>query len=140
MTMVIDVAVMTYAHALRVQGWIGDLALVIEQELFGEDSLKVKLRRQYGTIFDRFTVEEHLGRLKEQLLPLFQRSNRQLLQNLQALQPPQRGPMPTVAIGRAGQVDVAQQQVNVQKRDARSFQPMSLIDERMAQGPNLATT
>src|SRR5262249_3585279 len=33
MTMVIDLAVMTYYNAVRIQGWIGDLALVIEQEL-----------------------------------------------------------------------------------------------------------
>ena len=32
MTMVIDLAVMAYFNALRVQGWIGDLSLVSEQE------------------------------------------------------------------------------------------------------------
>src|SRR6266511_5594969 len=32
-TMLVDVAVMAYANALRMQGWIGDLALTIEQEL-----------------------------------------------------------------------------------------------------------
>jgi hypothetical protein len=124
MTMVIDLAVMTYANALRVQGWIGDLALTVEQELFAEESLKVMLRQQYGPHFDGFAVEEALRRLREQLLPLFERVNRQLLQNLQALQRRQPGPLPTVAIGRAGQVNVGQQQVNVQKRDARSFQPI----------------
>jgi hypothetical protein len=65
MTMVIDLAMMAYANALRVQGWIGDLALVIEQELFGEDSLKVTLRQQYGAQFDGFAVEEHWRRLRE---------------------------------------------------------------------------
>jgi hypothetical protein len=113
MTMIIDLAVMTYANALRVQGWIGDLALVIEHELFGEDSLKVKLRQQYGPQFDGFAVEAHLGRLREQLLPLWERVNRQLLQNLQALQRTRPGSSPMVAIGRAGHVSVAQQQVNV---------------------------
>jgi hypothetical protein len=44
MTMVIDLAVMAYANALRVHGWIGDLSLVIEHELLAEESLKVKLR------------------------------------------------------------------------------------------------
>jgi hypothetical protein len=124
MTMMITLAVMTYANALRVQGWIGDLALVIEHELFAEDSLKVKLSQQNGTQFDGLAVEETLWRLREQLLPLYERANRQLLQNLQALQCRQPGPLPTVAIGRAGQVNVAQQQVHVQKRDARSLQPL----------------
>src|SRR5215831_6510163 len=57
MTMVVDLAVMTYANVLRIQGWIGDLALVIEQELFAKDAPKVKLRQQYGTQVDGFAVE-----------------------------------------------------------------------------------
>jgi hypothetical protein len=69
MTMIIDLAVMSYANALRIQGWIGDLALSIEHECFAEESLKVKLHQQYGVQFDGFAVEDHLRRLKEQLLP-----------------------------------------------------------------------
>jgi hypothetical protein len=124
MTMVIDLAVMSYANALRVQGWIGDLSLVIEHELFAEDSLKVTLRQQYGPQFDGFAVEEALRRLREQLLPLCERVNRQLLQHLQALQRPRPGPSPMMAIGRAGHVNVAQQQVNLQRRGDRSSQPI----------------
>jgi hypothetical protein len=124
MTMVIDLTVMAYYNALRVEGWIGDLSLVIEQELFAEDSLKVKLRQQYGAQFDGFAVEESLRRLREQLLPLCERANRQLLQNLQALQKPRPGSSPMVAIGRAGQVNVAQQQVNIHRKDGHSSQPV----------------
>ncbi len=124
MTMVIDLAVMAYHNALRVQGWIGDLSLVIEHELFAEEPLKVTLRQQYGPQFDGFAVEEALRRLREQLLPLCERVNRQLLQNLQALQRPRPGSSPMVAIGRAGQVNVAPQQVNVQRRDGHSPQPV----------------
>jgi hypothetical protein len=91
MTMVIDLAVMTYHNALRVQGWIGDLALVIEHELFGEDSLKVKLCGQFGPQFNGFTVEEALRRLREHLLPVWERANQQLIRNLEALRRPQRG-------------------------------------------------
>jgi hypothetical protein len=32
--MLIDLAVMSYYNALRVQGWIGELALYIEHEFF----------------------------------------------------------------------------------------------------------
>jgi hypothetical protein len=100
------------------------LSLVIEQELFGEESLKVKLRQQFGPQFDGLAVEEALRRLREQLLPLCERVNRQLLQNLQALRQGRPAALPTVAIGRAGQVNVAQQQVHVRERDARSLQPL----------------
>jgi hypothetical protein len=124
MTMAIDLAVMSYYNALRIQGWVGDLALVIEEELFGEDALKVKLRQQYGAQFNGFAVEEYLGRLREHLLPLFERVNRQLLQNLQALQRGRPGSSPMVAIGRAAQVNVAQQQVNMQRRNGCSPPPV----------------
>jgi hypothetical protein len=125
MTMVIDLVVMTYYNALRIQGWIGDLSLVIEQELFGEDSLRVKLRQQYGMQFDGFAVEEALRRLKKELIPLFERTNQQLVRNLQSLQRPQPGPLPTVAIGRAGHVNVAQQQLNLQRLDGRASPPVA---------------
>jgi hypothetical protein len=121
MTMVIDVAVMTYYNALRVQDWIGDLALSIEQELFAEDSLKVKPRQRYGRQVEGFAVEEALRRLKEQLLPVLERVNRQLLQNLQALQRPRPSASPLVAIGRAASVNIARQQLNIQRKDGRSW-------------------
>jgi hypothetical protein len=124
MTMVIDLAVMSYANALRVQGWIGDLALAIEAELFGEEALKLRLRQQYGAQFNGFAVEEQLGQLREQLLPLFERVNRQLLQHLQALQRPRPGSSPMVAIGRAGHVNVAQQQVHLQRRASNASPPV----------------
>ena len=122
-TMFVDLALMAYANALRVQGRMGDLALVIVHELFAEDSLKVKLRQQYGPHFDGFAVEEQLRRLREQLLPLFERVNRQLLQNLQGLQRGHPASSPMVAIGQARNVNVAQQQVHIQRRDGRSSQP-----------------
>jgi hypothetical protein len=103
----------------------GDLALSIEHELFAEDSLKVKLRQQYGAQFDGFAVEGGVRRLREQLLPLFERVNRQLLQNLQALQRPHPGSSPVVAIGKAANVNVGQQQVTLQRRGDRSSQPVA---------------
>jgi hypothetical protein len=69
MTMVIHLAVMAYYNVLRVQGWIGDLTLSIEQELFAEEPLRVKLRQQYGRQVEGFAVEEALRRLREHLLP-----------------------------------------------------------------------
>ncbi len=96
---------------------------MIEQELFAEDSLKIKLKRQYGSQIEGFAVEDYMRRLREQLLPLCERVNRQLLQNLEALQRPQRGVSPMVAIGRAGQVNVARHQVNMQRRQGCASPP-----------------
>jgi hypothetical protein len=112
-TMLIDLAVMSYYNALRVQGWIGDLALYIEHEFFCQDGPTAKLRQKWGYQVEGLVVEESLKRLAEQLMPLFERANRQLIRNLQALRTLRHGPPPAVAIGHAGQVNLAQQQVNV---------------------------
>jgi hypothetical protein len=121
----IDLAIMGYYNALRLEGWIGDLALWIEHEAFGQGPLRVKLRDEYGARIDSLAVEERLRHLREQLLPVWERVNRQLLQHLQALQRGRPGSLPRVAIGRAGQVNVAQQQVNLQPRDRRSSPPVT---------------
>ena len=112
-TMLIDLAVMTYYNALRVQGWIGDLALHIEHHFFGQEGPTAKLRQQWGSQVAGLVVEESLQRLAEQLLPLFERANRQLIRNLQALRTLRHGPAPAVAIGHAGHVNLAHQQITM---------------------------
>ena len=112
-TMLIDLTVMTYYNALRVQGWIGDLALHIEHEFFCQEGPTAKLRKDWGYQVEGLAVEERLQRLAEQLMPLFERANRQLIRNLQALRTLRHGPSPAVAIGHAGQVNLAQQQMNL---------------------------
>jgi hypothetical protein len=122
MMMVIDAVIMSYYNLLRIQAWTADVALSIEHECFAEEALRVKLERRYGSQIEGFAVEDHLRRLREQLLPLCERVNRQLLHNLQALQRSRPGSTPFLAISRAGQVNVAQQQVNLHRRDGRASQ------------------
>jgi hypothetical protein len=104
---------MTYYNALRVQGWLGDLAMLIEHEFFGQEGPSAKLRQKWGYQVEGLRVEDRLQRLAEQLMPLFERANRQLIRNLQALRTLRHGPPPAVAIGHAGQVNLAQQQINM---------------------------
>jgi hypothetical protein len=122
--MVIDAVMMSYYNLLRIHAWIGDVARSIEHECFAEEALRVKLKRRYGSQIEGFAVEDHLRRLREQLLPVFERANRQLLQNLQALQRGRPGASPMVAIGQAGHVNVAQQQLNIQRRDGCASPPV----------------
>jgi hypothetical protein len=112
----IDLAVTSYYNALRIQGWIGDLALWIEHEAFGQGPLRVKLREEYGARGDSLAVEERLRRLREQLLPLWERAQRQVMSTLEALEKRHKGVWPLMAIGRVGQVNVAEQQVHVHAR------------------------
>ena len=111
-TMLIDLAVMTYYNALRVQGWMGDLALQIEHECFGQEGPTAKLRNNWG-VAEGLAVENTLRRLAEQLMPLFERANQQLIRTLKALREARAGGPASVAIHHAGQVNLAQQQVNV---------------------------
>lgn len=109
--MLVDLAILGYYNALRVQGWIGNLSLWIEHELFGQAAPAVKLRRQHGPI-EGLAVEESLKRLGEVLLPLLDRANRMMVRNLKAIKELRQGPTPAVTVGQAQQVNVASQQVN----------------------------
>ena len=98
-TMLIDLAVMSYYNALRVQAWIGDLALHIEHEFFCQEGPTAKLQQKWGYQVEGLVVEESLQRLAEQLMPLFERANRQLIRNLQALRTLRHGHRPPWRLG-----------------------------------------
>ena len=113
--MLIDVAVLSYYHTLRINGWIGNFALLIESEFFGTSGPSADFQDRYGRGSHRInglSVERHVERIGEQLLPLLDRCNRMMLRNLKALKTLREGPAPSVSIGSAGQVNVAAQQVN----------------------------
>ena len=46
--MLVDLAVLAYADALRVQGWLGSWMLVAEGEAFGQEGLRARFRERYG--------------------------------------------------------------------------------------------
>lgn len=106
-TMLADLAVLSYFNSLRLQTWIGNLSVLIERELFGQDPLRLLRGDATGS-----TIEDRLRRFGEQLLPLQDRANRMMVRNLRALDGLTRGPAPTVAVGRAEQVNIGQQQMN----------------------------
>src|SRR5262245_17509166 len=90
--MLADLSVLSYYNALRIQGWIGNLALLIEHELFGQESPTVKLRQQHGRGVEGLKVEEYAKQLSEQLLPLLDRANRMMVRNLKTLKEFRQGP------------------------------------------------
>ncbi len=113
--LMIDTVLLSYAHMLRINGWVGNLAVAAEGEFFGPASLTAKLGRQYGrdSTIRGLRVEDLVQRLTEQLMPLLDRSNRIMLRNLKALREHRRAPAPSVSIAQAKQVNVGGQQVNV---------------------------
>jgi hypothetical protein len=119
--MLIDVAVMSYYHTLRINGWVGNLATEIESEFFGTDGMSVvvdgKRRSTWDVKIKGLRVVEIIDRLGEQILPLLDRSNRMMIRNLQALDVRRQPPAPSVSIGQAGQVNVAAVRSNHADRD-----------------------
>jgi hypothetical protein len=112
--MIIDSAVLSYYHLLRINGWIGNMAIWLESEFFRKESLSAKLKGYYGADTVRgLRVEDIVSQLVERLMPLLDRSSRMMLRNLKALRERRQEPLPSVNIGNAGQVNVGAQQVNV---------------------------
>jgi len=111
--MLVDVAVLSYYHLLRINGWIGNLALHIESEFFVRESPTAKFSKEYGRgAVEGLRVEDSIARLGEQLLPLLDRSSRMMIRALKAIRDLRQTPAPTVAIGQAGQVNVGTAQEN----------------------------
>jgi hypothetical protein len=118
--MMVDMAVLSYYHQLRITGWIGDFAQALEAEFFRRGGLGVKLHDQANARRDvkvrGLAVEEIVERLAEKLMPLLDRSNRMMLRNLKALESRCQPPTPNVTIAQAGQVNVAAVQTNQTSR------------------------
>jgi hypothetical protein len=114
--MMVDMTVLSYYHAMRVTGWIGDFSQWLESEFFRKGSLTVRPHEmadgKIGVKVRGLRVEEIVERLVDKLMPLLDRSNKMMLRNLTALREYRRPPVPSVSIQQAGQVNVAHQQVN----------------------------
>ena len=119
--MMVDMTVLSYYHALRTTGWIGDLSQWLEAEFFRKGSLGVRMHEfgegQRGVKVRGLTVEEIVDRLADRLMPLLDSSNRMMLRNLKALREDRRPPIPSVSIAQAGQVNVAGVQTNQTDHD-----------------------
>ena len=78
--MMIDAAVIAYYNFLRVQGWIGNLNLVVERELFGG----APLSEIHGPTLGQ-KLRDDLERLSEVILPLQDRCHRMMARSLAQL-------------------------------------------------------
>src|SRR5262245_21041996 len=79
-TMMADSAVLAYHNMLRVQGWIGNLCLVVESELFGQEPLNKYHRPTVGP-----KLVENLRKLEEHLL-LLERCHRMMTRSIAHLE------------------------------------------------------
>ncbi|HVB17729.1 MAG TPA: hypothetical protein VNF04_14430 [Stellaceae bacterium] len=87
--MLIDRAVAAYQDFMRIEGWVDNLSILIEHEFFGLDGSSAQFRDRYGRegrAIRGLTVEQHLARLREGLIPLSERSGRVMREALGALE------------------------------------------------------
>jgi hypothetical protein len=87
--MLIDKALTAYQQSIRVNGWIGNLAIRIEHEFFGREAPSANFRDRYGrdgSMVRGLTVEQHLQRLREGLLPVAERCGRMMRDAIAALE------------------------------------------------------
>src|SRR5271156_1869393 len=80
--------VVAYANAMRLQAMIGNTALIIESEMFGQPTLRAKWKNEYGgrpEDIQGLAVEEHVARLRDQLLPLVERAQRAARESIEAI-------------------------------------------------------
>ena len=84
----IDMAVIAYANAMRLQAMIGNTALIIESEVFGQPTLRAKWKSAYGGRAEGIrglAVEDYVARLRDQLLPLVERAHRTARESIEAI-------------------------------------------------------
>src|SRR5207244_3330645 len=71
--MLIDRAVAAYQDFIRISGWTGNTALMIEHEFFGRDRPCFEFRDRRGRegpTIQGLTVEQHIARSSDRLIPL----------------------------------------------------------------------
>src|ERR1700730_7592400 len=133
--MLVDLAVLNYYHAFRVQGWIGNLALHLEQQFFGQDAFATT-GQERGRPGGRRAGEDLVRRLGEQLQPLSDRANRMFIRNLEAIKELRRGLVPAIAIGRAEHVTVTSRQKGRARRTKAILVPRRSRVAAAGRGPD----
>jgi len=87
--MQIDRAVVAYQNFIRVTGWTGNTALMVEAEFFGRNRPIPQFQDRHGQEGRKvrgLTVEEYINRLGQDLIPLAERCGRVMREALAALE------------------------------------------------------
>jgi len=103
--MLIDRAVTAYQDFIRVTGWTGNTALMVEAEFFGRDRPRAGLRDRHGEIRG-LTVEEYINRLGQDLIPLAERCAWIMREALAALEATRGAPSQAVERSRPARISV----------------------------------
>lgn len=111
---VLDFALLSYYHYLRVNDVIGNLEWVVNLEFFEQENPKVKYDKHYSP--KEFSSEEHVKKMTDALLPSLDRFNKMFLRNLKALRDLKRSNM-VLNIGNVNQLNIGEKQINIGKAE-----------------------
>ena len=119
--MILDQAVLAYFHVVRLNKEVANMLSLTEHSLYSCDKPFAKLQTYHriNNNFDHFEAEEHIRKLQNILLPFTDRFNVMFLRNLRVLRELKNNPV-NINIGQGGQLNLAQQQVNIQQQKKAS--------------------
>jgi hypothetical protein len=107
--MLIDRAVSAYRDFIRISGWTGNTALMVEAEFFGRDRPSAEFQGRHGRggrEIRGLTVEEYINRLGQDLIPLAERCARVMGEALAALETTRGAPSQAVERSRPARISV----------------------------------
>ena len=83
----VAMAVLSFAHLLRLNEFVGNLEMRLEDEFFATAGLREQFEKQYGrgARVRGLRVEEIAAQLGREALPLLDRLNRMVIRNLKTL-------------------------------------------------------
>jgi hypothetical protein len=87
--MLIDRAIAAYQDFVRITGWTGNTALMVEAEFFGRKKPSAEFQDRHGRggrEIRGLTVEEYINRLGQDLIPLAERCGRVMREAIAALE------------------------------------------------------
>ena len=116
--MILDMAMTSYFHFLRLNEDVNNILANIEWEMFAIDAPRSNDNSFWGGLTgkrkDQKVAEELAHRLQEILQPVLDQFNRAFIRNLKALRDLRRGNI-LLNIGNIGQVNIGDKQINVEK-------------------------
>jgi hypothetical protein len=108
--MLIDAAVLASANAARIEAIIGNTALLIESEMFGQQAMRAKWKKTHGSSHEQIrglAVDEHIAMLRDRLMLLAERFHRMARESIEALGRMRQAPSLNVERAEAVQIVLA---------------------------------
>jgi hypothetical protein len=91
----VDMVVIAFANTMRIQSMIGNTALILESEMFCQPTLRARWKKDYGyrpEDIRGLAVDDHVARLRDNLLPLAERFHRMAEAGIEGLRRQRREP------------------------------------------------